>query len=218
MKKIEYKTFNFELKEVSDDGTTGKIEGYASTFGNVDLGLDVVKKGAFKKTIKEGGVKWPILADHNPMTPIGLNLEGEEDSKGLYVLGELELGIPKAKEKYLLAKQAIKHGGRAGLSIGYMTMQSVPNSKNPRIRELTELKMFEYSPVTFPMNTQAMITAAKGAGAIDKASFLIQQLNQQGVSFKDLEIALQIEAAKQDMDPSKIIQSIDNLILKFKST
>ncbi len=46
----------------SDDGT---LEGYASTFGNIDLGADVVVKGAFTDTIgniKAHGI--PLLADH----------------------------------------------------------------------------------------------------------------------------------------------------------
>lgn len=216
--KIEYKTFEFELtetKEADDNQDVGIIEGYASTFGNVDLGLDVIDKGAFKKTIKESK-NWPILADHNPYTPIGMNTEAIEDSRGLKVVGELELGVRLAKERYLLAKQAKRHGGRAGLSIGYATIKAEPDSDNPRIRRLKELKMYEYSFVTFPMNTQAMVTAAKSVGAIDKATFLIHHLKEHGISLKDLEIALQKEAADQDLDPTKISQSIDNLITKFR--
>lgn len=217
MKQIEYRTFEFKLSKVDDDKETGRVEGYASTFGNIDLGLDIVVKGAFKKTIKEGGVNWPILADHNPYTPIGMNVEAAEDSKGLAVVGELELGVQLAKERYLLTKQALKHGGRSGLSIGYMTIQAEPDADNPRLRKLKELKLFEYSLVTFPMNTEAMVTAAKGIGAIDKANYLLSQLKAQGVSLKDLEIALRSEAAQNDEDPTKISQSLDNLILKFKS-
>ena len=218
-KRVQYKTFELELGEVkeSDDKSKGIIEGYASTFGNVDLGFDVVMPGAFKKTIKDFH-KWPILADHNPYTPIGINVEASEDKKGLAVVGELELGIAKAQEKYLLAKQAKKHGGRAGLSIGYMTIKSEPNKDNSRIRNLNELKLFEYSPVTFPMNTEALITAAKSTGNIDKAKFLIQHLiNNQGISLKDLEVALRNEAAQVDLDPTAIGQSIDNLITKFRN-
>lgn len=218
-KKMEYKTFEFEFvetKQSKEDQDVGIVEGYASTFGNIDLGFDVIDKGAFKKTIKES-VKWPILADHNPYTPLGINTEASEDSKGLAIVGELELGVKLAKERYLLAKQAKRHGGRAGLSIGYATIKAEPDTKNPRIRRLKELKMYEYSFVTFPMNTQAMVTAAKSVGAVDKAHFLIQHLKSIGVSLKDLELALQIEAANQDHDPTKISQSIDNLITKFRN-
>lgn len=218
-KIVEFKTFEFDLREVKEDSDTkvGRIEGYASTFGNIDLGLDIVEKGAFKKTIKEN-VKWPILADHNPYEPIGINIEASEDSKGLSVVGELELDVQKAKERYLLAKQAKRHGGRAGLSIGYMTIKAEPDANNPRLRVLKELKLYEYSLVTFPMNTEALVTAAKSIGDIDKTKILLQHLVNQGISLKDLEIALRNEAAQVNEDPTKISQSIDNLINKFRQS
>ena len=49
----EYKCFEFKVTEADSSDDVGVIEGYASTFGNVDLGNDIVEKGAFKKTIKD---------------------------------------------------------------------------------------------------------------------------------------------------------------------
>ena len=46
----EYKTFELKLDDAEPKGL---IRGFASTFGNIDLGADVVDKGAFKKTLKE---------------------------------------------------------------------------------------------------------------------------------------------------------------------
>ena len=216
-KSIEFKTFEFKIADANEDQNEGRIKGYASTFDNIDLGLDIVNKGAFKKTIKESKGRIPILADHNPYEQIGWNEKAEEDETGLLVEGAIDLNVQKGKERYSLAKKALKIGARMGLSIGYYTITAEPDSKNPRIRHLKELKLFEYSFVTFPMNTEAMVTAAKSLGALDKATFLLQQLKAQGVTLKDLEIALQAEAASVDEDPTKICQSIDNLILKFKS-
>lgn len=216
-KVLEYKTFSFKFDNVDEVKEEGRIEGYASTFGNVDLGLDVVVKGAFKKTLKENKGRVPILADHSAWDQIGWNEKAVEDDKGLAVEGALMLGVQKARERYLLAKKAQELDAPAGLSIGYMTVQSEPSAENPRIRMLKELKLYEYSFVTFPMNTQAMVTAAKSLGAIDKAQFLIEQCIAQGVSVKDLELALQYEAAKKDYDPTTICQSIDDLITKFKN-
>jgi HK97 family phage prohead protease len=182
----------------------------------VDLGGDRVIKGAFKKTIKEN-MKWPILADHNPYSPLGVNLSASEDSKGLYVEGELELGVEKAKEKYLLAKQAQRHGARSGLSIGYQVIKAEPGKDSPTIYDLKEIKMYEYSLVTFPMNTEALITGAKSFGAIDKVKFLMKHIFNEEISLRDLEIALKDEAARVDHDPTLVSQSIDNLIKKFQS-
>lgn len=214
---IEFKTFDFELKEVSDKENEGKIEGYASTFGNMDQGFDIVEKGAFKKTVKDLKGKWPVLADHMPMDQIGWNESAVEDDHGLFTVSSLTLEVQKAREKYALAKKAKEIGARMGLSIGYSVIKSEPDNANTRIRRLKELKMWEHSIVTFPMNTEALITSAKAVGSFDKAVYLIRQLKQNGISLKDLEMALQKEAADVDQDPTKICQSIENLIQKFKS-
>lgn len=212
--ELKYLTFGFKSDKVTDEG---KIEGYASTFGNVDLGLDVVDKGAFTKTIKESKGKIPILADHDPREQLGWNQSAGEDNKGLWVEGQLNMKVQKAVERHSLAKQAHEIGANAGLSIGYYTIKAEPDSQQPRIRRLKELKLVEYSFVTFPMNTMAMVSAAKHLNCVDKAQMLIQQLKKEGVSLSDFETALRKEAASHDFDPVKVSQSMDNLLLKFKS-
>nr|NIS40236.1 HK97 family phage prohead protease [Desulfuromonadales bacterium] len=42
-------TFPFEVKQIGER----EFEGYGSTFGNVDLGDDIVVRGAFKRTLAE---------------------------------------------------------------------------------------------------------------------------------------------------------------------
>jgi len=212
--KPELKTFSLKLDDVDSKGV---VRGYASTFGNVDLGLDVVDKGAFKKTIQESKGRVPILADHDPYKQIGWNMRAEEDDKGLYVEGKLDLNVQLARERYSLAKTAMEMGVNMGLSIGYMTIKAEPDTKNPRIRRLKELKLFEYSFVTFPMNTEAMVTAAKSLGDVDKVRFILEQLKNNGFSQSDLEKALGVQAAPNSNDPTKIGQSIDKLIETLKS-
>lgn len=213
--KPEYKVFSFKAE--GDGMEDGKIEGYASTFGNMDLGYDIVQEGAFTKTLKESKGIFPILADHSPEKLIGYNQEAKEDKKGLFVKGQLNLEVALARERHALAKQAIALGAPFGLSIGYYTIKSEPDKEKPVVRLLKELKLIEYSIVTFPMNTRAMLTAAKSMNMIDKAKFLIAELERQGISRADLELALQQEAVKADMDPLQLKQSLDNLIGKFTS-
>jgi uncharacterized protein len=212
-KNIEYKSFSLKLDDVDTQGT---IRGYASTFGNVDLGFDIVDKGAFKKSIKEARGVWPILGDHDPKNQIGWNMRAEEDDKGLYVEGKLDLNVQSAREKYSLAKTAMELGASMGLSIGYMTIKAEPDREKPMVRHLKELKLFEYSIVTFPMNTEAMITGAKGLGSVDKARFIIEELERQGIKRDELMQALQKEAAPSH-DPQKILQSMDELISKMRN-
>jgi HK97 family phage prohead protease len=208
--KVEVKSFELEIK---DADSNGMIRGFASTFGNVDLGMDVVDKGAFKKSIKESKGLWPILADHDPSKQIGWNLRAEEDEKGLYVEGKLDLNVQTAREKYSLAKTAQELGAKMGLSIGYMVVKAEPDREKPAIRRLKELKLFEYSIVTFPMNTEAMITSAKAQPDELKQAWLkehFKQLKQQGFTDLQIEMALHDEAAPEN-DPL-LEQSLRKLI------
>lgn len=209
---MEFKTFPLKFEEVTDGGI---IRGYASTFGNVDLGLDVVDKGAFKKSIKENGGKVPILWQHNPNELLGFNARAEEDDHGLFVEGELNLDVARAREAHSLAKQALRMKTPMGLSIGYGTIKAEPDREKPIIRRLKELKLYEYSQVTFPMNTEAMITAAKSLGNVDRAKFLLEQLTNNGISREELAQALSMKAAGAE-DPSELAQSMQSLINSMK--
>lgn len=217
--KPEYKSFAFELKNADEDSGTGIIEGYASTFGNIDLGDDIVEKGAFKKTLRENKGRVPILDSHDPSRQIGWNIEAEETDKGLWVKGQLDLNTQGGKERYSLAKTAASIGAKMGLSIGYMTIKAEPDKERPAVRRLKELKLFEYSVVTFPMNTMAWITAAKSfneGGAretIDEVvASAIEHMKNQGFTLAEIKSALHKGAAAHLIDPARIGQSIDGLI------
>lgn len=214
--KLEFKTFDFELKEVDQSEGEGMIKGYASTFGNVDLGMDIVDPGAFSKSLKENKGVMPILADHSPYDQIGWNKTAKEDKTGLYVEGLINMKVQKGQERFSLAKQAFDLGGKPGLSIGYMTIKAEPDRENPRIRRLKEVKLFEYSLVTFPMNAEAMLTAAKSLTGLDRAFHFIKQLESNGVTRGELEEALRKGAADVE-DPQKALQSIDKLLKEMRS-
>ena len=155
----EYQSFEFKLNDVSDNG---RFQGYAATFGNVDLGNDVVEPGAFEQSLRDtGGGKIPILDHHNPAQQIGWNLEAREDSKGLFVRGQLDLNVQAARERHSLMKLAVEVGGRTGLSIGFQTVRDEPDPENFKVRRLIEVRLMEYSIVTFPMNLEAGVTRVK---------------------------------------------------------
>ena len=146
---MENKSFKFELKEIDD---SGQFEGYASVFDVVDHGNDIVEKGAFKKTLQEKK-EFPLLYYHDPREVLGV-IEAEEDQKGLRVLAKLNLNVQRAREAYELLKQkAIK-----GLSIGY---DVIKEAWDKDVRRLKEVKLWEISLVTFPMNEMASVTGVK---------------------------------------------------------
>lgn len=209
MKELEFKTFSFEIKAAA--GEDGIVEGYASTFGNVDQGGDVVQKGAFRKTIQESKGKFPILADHNPTTPLGWNSVAYEDEKGLYVKGQYNMESPLARERFALTKQALLNGSTMGLSIGYSTIKAMPDPDQPRNRLLQELKLWEYSNVVFPMNTSAMATGAKTWMEAKTVEDIVNLGKQLGLN------PSQLSEAIKAYDPSCIAQSLDRLNSALKN-
>lgn len=140
-----------EIKGLTDEGY---FEGMLSPYGNVDQGGDVVERGAFTKTIQDHGTTRPLLWQHKSDVPIG-QVELVDTPDGLTVKGQLLMELPEARKAHLLMKARIVKG----LSIGYSTVKdSIENG----VRRLKELKLFEGSVVTFPMNPNALITAVKG--------------------------------------------------------
>jgi len=216
--KNEFKTF--ELKIDGVDQGSGLIRGFASTFGNIDLGDDVVEPGAFKKTLKESKGVFPILYNHDPSQQLGWNIRAEETEKGLYVEGKINMKDSFAAGKYGLIQDALSLKAKMGLSIGYMTIKAIPDKERPSVRRLQELKLVEYSVVTFPMNTQAMVTDAKNFIQVEKKAALVSEIKRLSkecnVSIKDLILALQGGAADFDSYPDHLVQSLDEMINLFK--
>jgi HK97 family phage prohead protease len=212
--KIEFKNVPFEIKNL--DEKTGYIEGYASTFGNMDLGFDIMEAGAFAKTIRENA-KVPILKNHSWSMQLGWNHEASEDDKGLFVKGKYNMEDPATKGAFHLAMQGIEIGAKVGLSIGYMTIKEEPDAENPRIRRLKEVKLMEYSQVTFPMNTEAMITAAKSfAGSMDvNAAFdaLLEECVERGYT-KNQVIEILMKRMNPEINPpmdGQLLEGLKNL-------
>jgi HK97 family phage prohead protease len=148
---VEQRGFKFDVKSIDEQGV---FEGYAAVFGNEDLGGDIIEPGAFKKTLQENP-RMPILWQHDPREPIGVTLEAYEDMHGLRVRGQLNLETSRGREAYALLKQ----GALKGLSIGYDAVKEIWEGSK---RRLKEIRLWEWSLVTFPMNPLAQVTAVKG--------------------------------------------------------
>jgi HK97 family phage prohead protease len=147
----QHKTFEFELKKA--DAESGEFSGLASTYGNVDAHGDVVMPGAFTKTIQENAGRVVLLANHEPSMSIGI-ASIFDSPKGLRVEGRLLLELPSAMDMYV----RMKHGLVSSMSIGYETRgEKFVNG----VRQLTELKLWEISLVTFPANAQAVVESVK---------------------------------------------------------
>lgn len=157
----QIKNIPFELKELSDDGD---FVGIASVYGNVDLGNDVVDKGAFDQSIADRGNKVRLMDSHKvrigvatvETTPIGLKATGKINTKkqsGMEALSDLRFyrdnGMPM------------------GMSIGYETLKAdMPHQTKDGARHLKEVRLWEVTVTEFPMNERAQVVNVKSVQSL----------------------------------------------------
>ena len=160
-KKAYIKSLSIETKraplDINNVDAEGVSEGYASLFGALDLGGDIVMPGAFADGLRKlGASSVKMLWQHEPGHPLGIWTSLIEDSRGLKVRGKLNLNVARARETLAL----MRDGAIDGLSIGYRTRRAVKDAKSG-VRRLYALDLIEISIVTFPMLLQARVESVK---------------------------------------------------------
>lgn len=145
------------ILEVKEAGEEWWVEGYPSTFGNVDLGdgfrRDTVLPGAFAKTLKSGP-KVRFLLSHDPRLVLGVPKRLKEDSKGLF--GRLKISQTQLGAD---TRQLLLDGALDSFSIGYRAIKWEMEAEDIRI--LKEIELYEISLVPVPMNPEALVTGVK---------------------------------------------------------
>ena len=151
----ERKFVDLALDRVEADGS---FSGYASLFGKVDLGKDVVERGAFARSLRtRGAAGIRMLFQHDPHEPIGVWTEIREDARGLFVRGRLTREVGRAREVLSL----MRTGALDGLSIGFRAVRARREAATG-VRRILEADLWEISIVTFPMLPDARIETVKG--------------------------------------------------------
>lgn len=190
---IERRFVPFEFKALGNDAPKGSFEGYGSVFGVTDSYADVVKRGAFKTTLKEWKAKKKLpklLLQHgggwfgaaDDLVPVGKWDEMFEDEHGLFGRGHMfDIDTDRAKATYA----AMKEGELDGLSIGFRTKKSELDEESG-IRTLTEIQLWEVSLVTFPANDPARVSDVKGASGLPTERELERWL-QREAGFTDVQ-------------------------------
>lgn len=157
---MERKRYAVHFKAVEGEANT--FEGHASIFNVPDDGRppDIVLPGAFAKTIQEWGPEGKnrikILALHRyDWLPIGRPTVLKEDEKGLFFRAQLSDTVLGRDIKTLIADGVISE-----LSIGYDPVKWEID-KTAGMRRLSEVRLWEISPVTWAMHPQALIDNVK---------------------------------------------------------
>ena len=140
----QYRTLSGKALDVDLKSRT--VKGYFASFNTVDDGGDIIRHGAFAKSIAERGVdsakpRIKHLLNHNPYQTVGVLTVLQEKAEGLYyesVLGTHTLGVDTLK--------MYNDGIITEHSIGYQTVKSSQTSDG--FRSLDELKLWEGSSLT----------------------------------------------------------------------
>ena len=140
-----------EVKAGQEDGT---FSGLLSTYGNLDAVGDICEKGCFDRTIRERGIKRPLLWQHDQSQPIGSFIVSSADD-ALSIEGRFNMDVARGREAYALLKaQDID-----GLSIGYIARDYDYDSQG--VRHLKDVDLLEGSLVTIPANDLARAQAKR---------------------------------------------------------
>jgi HK97 family phage prohead protease len=156
----QFKEFKVEYK---DEGN-GSLEGYASTWiRQPDSYGDVVKEGAFTRTLKErwnGGKGIPLLWAHQMdslASYIG-KADADEDDKGLHFVATFD-DTPEAQR----VRGLYKDGRLSKFSFAFDILEDgvVTLEDGTKAHELRDLDLFEISCVCVPANDDAGVVAVK---------------------------------------------------------
>jgi HK97 family phage prohead protease len=155
-----------EIKDV--DSASRKVALYLSVFDVIDSDFDIIRKGAFKKSLQERGVgstsnrKIQYLRFHDWTKQIGKFVELAEDEKGLYAVGELG--------RSTLGEDALKDyedGIIREHSIGFKYVKDkvkfIEDESTPigGFYDVSEVMLFEGSAVTFGANEYTNVVGMK---------------------------------------------------------
>jgi HK97 family phage prohead protease len=124
-----------------------RFAGYAALFGKRDAGRDVIRKGAFARSLASRCDPLPLYWQHRPDLRIGWIETVGEDERGLRVIATID--NPDGA-----AALALRSGSVTGLSFGYRTLGSRTSEHG---RELLDIELFEISLVTHPMQHGARV-------------------------------------------------------------
>jgi HK97 family phage prohead protease len=148
-----------QYSEVKTTSQEGVFLAYASTFDDVDLQGDIVRRGAFKQSLEEEKGRFPLLFMHDVTREIGL-VKASEDERGLFTIGSLYFngkgeGVRDAREAWFRMKRRQEAGKPQQLSIGYRARKAHHNREGKR--ELLDVQLYEVSLVTFAAQPQATV-------------------------------------------------------------
>lgn len=144
---LEYRQLG-EIRETSGEGI---VDAYLTRWGTVDSYKSTFLRGAFRASMERrgaGGIR--LLWNHGPLA--GQVLEAREDEYGPFVRTKFNLKTTVGKDSF----EHVAAGDVRAFSFGFFAEdEGMENG----IRQIKAVDLVEVSPVIFPANEQAKISA-----------------------------------------------------------
>jgi len=197
-----YKSVPVDIAVKDIDTSKSIVTGYANAFNNLDSMREIVRPGAFAKTIRdwgpEGKNRIVHLYQHSPTSLIGKPIKLEEDETGLYFESKIAQTAQGRDVLTLYEERVINEH-----SIGYDVVKDYFDRESEE-RELLELKLYEYSSVTWGANEQTPFTGFASLNPVKSEHFgkAIEQIQALERALKRNltdETAIQLEIALQQL-------------------
>lgn len=156
---LKNKVLQVAVTEFKLDKETGMFTCYGNVKGNIDHARDRTLDGAYQSSIDEhklAGTMPKMFWMHKSFDlPVGVWLEMKEDSRGLWMKGQL-LPTTMGKDIEILAKA----NALDSFSIGYQVIEEKWNAEN-QCNDLIKLRIKEISWVTYACNDQSLLQDIK---------------------------------------------------------
>lgn len=170
------------------DEDTGIVEAYVSVMGIIDEDIppDLIENGSYTKTIQEHGPagtnKIRVLHQHRWSEVIGKPLVIVEHSRdqlppellekfpkatgGLFTSTQFILDVQRAREDFALYKAGAMNEWSVGIDVLQHEMDKTEDGVS--FRRIKEIRLWEYSPVTWGANQATITTDVKDKDVDDE--------------------------------------------------
>ena len=227
---MEYKKITQKAEILTDNEVLIKI----SAFDNEDSHMDIIRNTAFNRTIKNNFKNIKHIVEHYASIEniIGVPKEFEVKEDGLWVTSILNKNVAQGNEMYEQYKFFAENGMNMDHSIGYEVIKTQKNDEltqkakekfgdyyryyEGRVgRDITELKLYEYSPVFIGSNPEAnQIMLKSGLSVEEFVKNILTNTKDIKKTLANIELLknelMHVEGTRNDPPETPQIQTIDS--------
>ena len=216
-----YGNKSLDLKVDDIDENKRLVKFYLSSFDTLDSDNDIIRKGAFTKSLNERGVeskgnrKIQYLRHHDWQHQIGKFISLEQDSKGLLAIAQLS-NSRQGEDAFIDYKEGVILEHSIGFQYVKGKIEELEDETYGKFYNVTEVNLFEGSAVTLGANENTpVIDIQKG---LVNSDYLLNLNNDMNVLVKALRNGKGTDERLENIDYKlKQIQQKYNSLISLKS-